>query len=215
MEFLAGLVTGWLTTPYLLFGTILFFSGFPIFFWGYDIYEGDRWRYRFWRTLLFIALSIAVLHIFTDFDVRWLITGDFWGTVSRFSLYIVGYIFVGYIYSNIRFYFYAREYNKRMNERLARDSSDRSKDREYENRLSGYGSRVSLILKWIFHWPWSLSAWILTDLLRNLWDLIFDNARKVVGRGYGAIARANEPDWMKEREREERAKASSTPSSTS
>lgn len=210
MEFLAGLVTGWLTTPYVLFGTLLFFSGFPVFFWGYDIYESERWRYRFWRTLLFMILTVAVLHFFTPFDARSLITDDFWGTALHLWAYVLGYIFVGYVYSNIRFYFYAREYRKRMNERLKYDSSERAKDREYENRLSGYGSRVSLIMKWIFHWPWSLLAWIFTDLIRNLWDFMFDNARKVAGKGYGAIARANEPEWMRERERKERAEAPKT-----
>lgn len=207
MDFLAGLVVGWLSTPYVLAGTLLFLSGFPIFFFGYDIYEGDRWHYRFWRTVAFIALTVGVLHFFTPFDISWLITGDFWGSVLRLWLFILGYIVVGIVFSYLRFFFYAREYGKRMNERLKRDPSEHSKDREFRNRLSGYGSRVSLILKWIFHWPWSLVAWILTDLVRNLFDAIFDGVRGVLGRGYGSIARMNEPAWMREREQQEKAAA--------
>jgi|CXWL01.1.fsa_nt_gi hypothetical protein len=214
MEFLIGMAVGWFTMPYVLVGTLLFFSGFPVLFWGYDIYKDDRWRYNFLRTVFFMVLTGAVLHFFTPFSAVWLITGDFWGSVLRLWLYIVGYIAVGLIYSYVRFYFYAHEFNRRRAQKLGSNPSEADKDRAYRSRLSGYGSRVSLILKWIFHWPWSLLSWLLTDLVKNLLDWIFDGARALFGRGFGAIARANEPDWMKERERQEReaTKATSTKS---
>lgn len=209
MEFIMGLLVGWFTTPYLLWGALVFLTGFPIFFWGYDIYE-DRWDYNPLRTLAFVVLTAAVLHFFTPFDAVSLISGGFWAAALNLWLYFVLYVAVGLIFSYVRFYFYAREYRKRMDERLAiyaknTEALQRAQDHEYRNRLSGYGSRVSLILKWIFHWPWSLLAWILTDLLSDLFDSIVDVGRKVFGNAFGAIARSTEPEWVRERERAERA----------
>lgn len=190
--------------PYALIGTLLFFSGFPILFWGYDIYDDDRWKYRFWRTVFFMILTGAALHFFTPFDAAWLITGDFWGSALHLWLYVLAYIGVGIAYAYVRWYFYVREYYKRQNEWLGSNPSQSELDRAYKSRLSGYGSRLSLILKWIFHWPWSLLAWLLTDLIRNFFDWVFDSFRSLFGRGFGAIARAHEPEVFKERERQER-----------
>lgn len=211
MEFIMGLLVGWFTTPYVLWGALVFLTGFPIFFWGYDIYEDRGWNYRFWRTVLFMFVTIAVLHIFTDFDAMSLITGGFWVAALNLWLYAVAYLSVGIAFSYLRFYFYAREYRKRMDERLARISDEkelkRQQDIEFKNRLSGYGSRVSLILKWILHWPWSALAWMLNDLLRDLCQALFDFGRRVFGDLYGMVARSTEPEWMKEREKAEKAAA--------
>jgi hypothetical protein len=207
MDFLLGLVVGWVSMPYVLVGTLLFLSGFPIFFWGYDIYEDDRWKYSFWRTILFMILTGAALHVFTDFKVWWLLGESFWETVLRLWIYILGFLVVGYLFSMVRFFFYARKFNKRRARALGPNPSEAEKDRAYRSRLSSFGSRKSLILKWIFHWPWSLLAWILTDLLKSLVDLMIDVLRPLLGRGFGAIARANEPEWMRERERAEREQA--------
>jgi hypothetical protein len=204
MEFLIGLVVGWFSMPYVLVGTILFFSGFPIFFWGYDLYDDDRWKYNFGRTIFFMLLTGAALHFLTPFDVAWLIANDFWGSALRFWLYVLAYIGLGLCYAYVRWFFYVREYYKRQREWLGTNPDQADMDRAYKKRLSGYGSRLSLILKWIFHWPWSLLAWLLTDLLRSLFDLIIDGGRAIFGRGFGAMARAHEPAWMKEREQKER-----------
>lgn len=212
MEFLLGMVVGWFALPYFLYGSLLFFLGFPFFFWNYDIYDNYRWRYGYWRTFIYVALTIAVLHFFTDFDALSLISGGFWASALSLWLYFVGYLAVGLAFSYLRFYFYAREYRRRMDERLAQykpdsDSYRHQQEQEYRTRLSGYGSRLSLILKWIFHWPWSLLAWVLTDLLTDLFDTIVDVGRKIFGNAFGNIARSTEPEWMKERERAEKAAA--------
>lgn len=211
MDFLLGLVVGWFTLPYVLWGGVCFIFGFPLFFWGYDIYEDRGWEYGFWRTAIFAILTITVLNFFTPFNFPDLITGDFWTSVLNAWLYFVGYVAAGLVFAYIRFFFYAREYRKRMDKRLEIYANDpkaleREQDREYRNRLSGYGSRVSLITKWIFHWPWSLLAWVFTDLLRNVVETVLDVGRALFGGGFGEIARATEPEWMKQREREERAK---------
>lgn len=210
MEFILGVLAGWFTAPYILWGGLLFLTGFPFFFWGYDIYEDGGWNYRFWRTVIFMVLTITVFNFFTPFDISDLISAGFWTAVLNLWLYILAYIAFGLLFAYVRFFFYAREYRKRMDQRLARYSGEqlkRAQDDEYRNRLSGYGSRVNLILKWIFHWPWSLLAWVLTDMLRNLAETIFDMSRKLFGGGFGEIARSTEPEWMKEREKAERAKS--------
>lgn len=212
MEFLAGLVVGVFASPFILWCSVLFLFGFPIFFWGEDIYENGGWNYKFARTIAFMILSLAVLHFFTDFDALTMFTGGFWASVLNLWLYAVLYVVVGVLFSFARFAFYAREYRKRMDYRLSiiepgTPDFKRAQEREFKNRLSSYDSRFKLIVKWIFHWPWCLTAWVFTDLLRNLSDAILDFGRKVIGGMYGAIARANEPEWMKQLEKEETAKA--------
>ncbi len=204
MEFLSGLVVGWFTAPYALIGTILFFSGFPILFWGFDIYDDYRWKYGFGRTVILMVFSAILLHFFTPFDALSLFSGGFWAAALNLWLYALAYVGVGIVFSFIRFFFYAREFNKRRAALLGDNPSKEDKLRAYKARLSGFGSRLSLILKWIFHWPWSLLAWIFTDLLASLFDLVIDGGRAIFGRGYGAIARMNEPQWMKDMEREEK-----------
>ena len=186
------MLVGWFALPYALVGTVWFFAMFPVLFWGFDIYDEDRWRYHLWRTVFLMLLTGAALDFFTPFDVGWLVTGNFWLSALNFSVWIAAYLGIGVVYAYVRWFFYHKEYNRRVRERLGENPTKLEIKDAYATRLSGYGSRLSLILKWIFHWPWSAIAWILTDMLREFFDFVFRRLRAFFGAGFGAMARADE-----------------------
>lgn len=217
MEFLLGLIVGWLTLPYFLVGVICFMSVFPVLFWGIDIYDDDYDGVQLWRSLILIVATVALFHFFSPFKVSWLIAGTFWGSVASSLGWIAGYFVVGIVYAMlVRWPFYVMEYNKRVVEpaleRLGKDpSEDKIRSVFDKYRLDGHGSRFALIMRWILFWPWSLLAWMFTDFLRH----IFDGIRAVVGGRFADIARAMEPKAFKELRQRERAQTGSTTTTNS
>lgn len=192
MEFLLGLIVGWFAMPYVLFGTIWFFLMFPVLFLGVDIYHEYRWKYHFWRVVFFTLVSGVALHFFTPFDVFWLATGSFWLSALQFTGWIIAYLLAGILYAYLRWFFYLRRYNRLLRKDYPPVLTEVHKAEIRTKRLSNYDSRLSLILKWIFYWPWSALAWMLTDMLREFMDFAFRRAKAFFGAGFGNMARADE-----------------------
>lgn len=208
-----GMVLGWLTAPYVLVLGVWFFLMFPVISWGIDIYEGDRQSYRFVPTILLMLLTAGALPFFTSFEVAWLLTGEFWSSASGILLYIVGYFAVGIFYALIvRWPFYVKKFYSRILDGLGDSPSQKSIDDAFaKHRLDKKGSRLRLIVRWIFYWPWSLIIWVVGDFLGDIVDFFFRSLRSVVGGRFRDVALWLEPkEFKKARLRAERKQQESS-----
>ena len=90
----------------------------------------------------------------------------FWGAVPTNNLFTwenVGiYLLIGFIYSLIRTYFKRREFN-RIEEMLKQPSRDRL-----------YFNIKDHVFRWWFLWPVSLFVWILSDILKDVYDFVYE-----------------------------------------
>jgi hypothetical protein len=190
-----GVLSAPFTLP-LLFWYVLMF---PVLYWDIDIYEEDHPSIRFWQMLTGVIPLIAVLHFFTPFDAAWLITGGFWMTVLKLWQVILGYFGFGIIYAMlIRWPFYLIERNNRLVRPAIAELGQNPPEEKVRQvfaryNLDGYGSRVELITRWIYTWFWDLPAWLLTDFLKNVGEVI----RHMIGGRFRDIYRALEPKEFK------------------
>lgn len=118
------------------------------------------------------------------------------------------YLGIGLIFAYIRFFFYGREKGdelKRLAENFAKKKGNlvgswlnwdkntlaEFKKESYEvERLMSPTDLKGHAFRWWFNWPGSLVWWIFDDMLRNLWNWVYDFFKKGFQRLYEAGLRS-------------------------
>lgn len=104
--------------------------------------------------------------------------------ITNLSL-ILYYILLGVPHSVLRTYFFGRKRKPKRLE-LLKDIDDASLDNKsrYETSLERYdketyGALKGNVFRWWFLWPISFLTWVFSDLLRDVWDFVYDKTKKI------------------------------------
>ena len=99
------------------------------------------------------------------------------------------YIGIGLIHSLIRTYLYGRkrkpmrleaiEAQNEWNEKYRKDGEEPSTSKIEKFDSTTYDKLKGNVFRWWFLWPISLLTWIFSDLLRDFWNLLYDNTKKI------------------------------------
>lgn len=141
------------------------------------------------------ALSVVLIGIFYYEG-----TIQFWNHISWLT--ILGYLLVGFIFSIIRTFIFGRKEHvkflnkeKEWGEKLEqlilnyKEKNPKADDKTIEevmgNYVKGRGSwdtyeKVSIkkhVFRWWFLWPVSLLTWLLTDLVKDLYEFVWDKLK--------------------------------------
>ena len=116
-----------------------------------------------------------------------IVTYYLWGDIKTFLSFftwinITGYLGIGLLYSFLRTFIEGRKLGKRMLKLPHKKEGEHvhytkeSEKDEYIQDLKGN------VFRWWFLWPISLINWILTDIIKDLWDFLYQNIRKIYNR---------------------------------
>lgn len=164
---------------FVLFGSVTYFyilvTVFLIVLFASEVNENG------WLALISFGV-FAILTSWSNLDII-----EFF----KVNLALVGYyVLIGLGHSMARTYLYGR---KRKPERLAvieEQNEWNEKYRSDEGEMQStskiemfdrttYDKLKGNVFRWWFLWPVSLLTWVFSDLLRDVWDLIYDYTKKV------------------------------------
>lgn len=113
----------------------------------------------------------------------------FWGNKDIGILldwkFLLLYLGIGFVYTLIRTYFFGRSSKNKVQENIntsysgsynTKESAVNYKKREREEFIEKLKVNV---FRWWFIWPISLIVWTLSDLVRDVWNWIYANIRKI------------------------------------
>ena len=107
----------------------------------------------------------------------------FFGSFSPFLVLfswkvILSYFVIGLIYSSIRTFFEGRKLGEKMKkypdtkpDSYPYESKQSLKD-EFVKKLKGN------VFRWWFMWPISLITWLLTDLIKDVWNYLYSKVKR-------------------------------------
>lgn len=147
---------------FLLFGSVLYFWLFVIIV-AVILFNSEA-KENWISAVVSFGLFVFVTQLFSTFDI-----------LSFITLKYVGIYFgIGVVYALIRTYIYGR---KRAVEKSKRNFDDNSYPSE--ERFDS-DTRIRLkrnVFRWWFMFPISLLFWVFSDLLRDLYNVVYDKVK--------------------------------------
>lgn len=124
-----------------------------------------------WTTVFFV-----ILFFWSDFDIFIILT---WQN-------ILIYLGIGLLYSGLRTYIFGQKESLNFKEKRTYTPEKETVDEKKKRRadfIEGRKNRLKeKVFVWWFLWPFSLLNWIFSDLIRDLWRMIYKKVKVIYDR---------------------------------
>lgn len=150
---------------FTLFGSVIAFWSVVLLF---VVIAFISENYKQGIPMFFITIGLVIAHQYkSNFNV-----------LQYFDLAnILIYLGIGFVFSLIRTYFYA---NRKKRKALKNYHNDENLNKKLEALKEDVKSDLKgNVFRWWFMWPASAIYWLVSDLIRDLWNSFYDKISKL------------------------------------